>query len=66
MKANDYVKTPRFLTVKIQEVFETVKDMYEAGYYEPTHYEGEYAIQGKSIGINRMIFAAAKKKEEEK
>ncbi|TEB09333.1 hypothetical protein Psfp_04280 [Pelotomaculum sp. FP] len=61
MKTGEYVNTPRFLKVYIEEVFETIKELYAAGYYEPTHYEGDYAIQGKHIGINRMTFAAAKK-----
>jgi len=61
MKAGDYAKTPRFLNVKIQEVFDSVRDMLANGYTEPTHYDGEYAIQGKSTGINLMQFAAAKR-----
>jgi hypothetical protein len=60
MEAGDYVNTPRFLQVRIQEIFATVKEMYTAGYYEPTHYKGAYQIQGKHIGENRMIFAATK------
>ena len=60
MKAGDTIKTPRFLTVKIQEVFESVKELEKAGYKEPTHFEGEYKIQGKHTGENRMQFAAAR------
>ena len=59
MNVGDSVKTPRFLTVKIQEVFSSVIDMEKAGYTEPTHYDGLYEIKGKHIGENRMIFAAA-------
>ena len=57
----DYVRTPRFCTVRISAVFETARQMREAGYTEPTYYEGDLDIRGKSIGINRMIFAAAPK-----
>jgi hypothetical protein len=61
MKKGDYVKTPRFCTVKIEEVFENARSARAEGYTEPTHYEGEYEILGKHTGINRMIFAAIKK-----
>jgi len=63
MKAGDRVKTPRFLTVRIQEVFENEKDANTAGYVEPTHYDHdeEYDILGKHTGLNRMQFAAIRK-----
>lgn len=61
MKAGDMVRTPRFLTVRIAEVFEDAKSARAAGYTEPTHYDGEYDIKGKHTGINRMTFAAIKK-----
>lgn len=61
MKAGDYIKTPRFCTVKIEEVFDSTKAARAEGYTEPTHYEGEYEILGKHTGINRMIFAAARR-----
>jgi len=61
MEKGDYIKTPRFLTVKIAEVFEDNKTAREQGYTEPTHYDDEdYEILGKHIGTNRMIFAAIK------
>jgi len=60
MQTGEWVNTPRFLKVKIQEVFENINELYKAGYTEPTHYDGEYRIQGKSTGINTMVFAAAK------
>jgi len=63
MKKGDYVRTPRFLTVKIAEVYEEKKDATRDGYTEPTHYQDEqYDILGKSIDINRMVFAAVAKK----
>jgi hypothetical protein len=47
--------------VEIKEVFENEMAADEAGYTETTHYENlYYHIRGKSIGINRMIFAAIK------
>lgn len=64
MKKGDYVKTPRFLTVKIEDVFDNVFQAYEAGYTEPTHYTWKnkdgYDVLGKMIGTNRMNFAAVK------
>lgn len=61
MKKGDYIRTPRFCTVKIEEVFDNTKVARSEGYTEPTHYEGEYEILGKHTGINRMVFAAAQK-----
>jgi hypothetical protein len=63
IKKGDYVYTPRFCAVKIEEVFESSKEAREAGYTEPTHYDKdpEYSIAGKHIGTNRMIFAAIKR-----
>lgn len=63
MKSGDQVYTPRFCTVRIQEVFETAKEACAEGYTEPTHYDNdpEYTIQGKHTGLNRMKFAAIRK-----
>ena len=61
MKKGDYVYTPRFCTVKIEEVFESETEARENGYTEPTHYQGEYKIVGKSLDMYHMKFAAAKK-----
>jgi hypothetical protein len=61
MKKGDYVQTPRFLTVRISEVL-TEDEAITEGFTEPTHYEGvNYEIRGKSIDLNRMVFAAIKK-----
>ena len=57
MKKGDWVNTPRFLKVQIEDVL-TPEQAREQGYTEPTHYRGEYDIRGKHIGTNRMIFAA--------
>jgi len=63
MKIGDYIYTPRFCTVRIEEIFENRTDARKAGFTEPTHYDknAEYDIAGKNIGINRMIFAAIRK-----
>ena len=62
MKKGDYVETPRFLKVRIQEVYQDNAQALKDGYTEPTHYRSEdYHIRGKHIGINRMWFAAIKR-----
>lgn len=62
MKKGDYVTTPRFLNVKIEEVFSSIEAAKEAGFVETTHYENsQYGILGRSLGLNRMEFAAYKK-----
>lgn len=64
IKVGDYVRTPRFLNVRIENVFSSEEDMRKAGYTEPTHFvDPDYVVRGKSIGINRMVFAAAKKSD---
>lgn len=63
MKKGDWINTPRFLKVKIEEVYETENDALKSGFCEPTHYKSsEYKILGKNIGNQCMIFAAAKKR----
>ena len=61
MNKGDYIYTPRFCNVRIEEVFENRDKARENGYTEPTHYKGDYDVFGKSIGVNRMVFAAVKK-----
>ena len=63
MQEGDRIYTPRFCTVRISEVFQNEKDARFAGFVEPTHYydDPEFGILGKSIDLNRMIFAAYKK-----
>lgn len=56
------VRTPRFLEVDISEVFPTWKDMWNAGYTEPTHYEGPFEVFGKVTGRYTMEFAASPKR----
>lgn len=56
----DCIYTPRFCTVKISDKFSSVEDMCKAGYTETTHYNKDNnVIYGKSIGVNRMVFAVA-------
>lgn len=62
MKKGDYVKTPRFLTVKIEKVFRCEANARKAGFTEPTHYrDDKYGILGKSLDLYCMEFAAYKK-----
>ena len=61
MVKGDYIYTPRFSRVRIAEVFENMEIAKANGYTEPTHYEGEYDVLGKSTGIDRMVFCAVKK-----
>ena len=62
LKKGQYVLTPRFCTVKIDKVFRSRENAAKAGYTEPTHYrDDDYGVVGKSIGINRMTFAAYRK-----
>lgn len=63
MKIGDCVQTPRFLKVKISEIFENRNEACNAGFKEPTHYnfENDGNVLGKSIGENRMIFAYVNK-----
>jgi hypothetical protein len=62
MQVGDYVKTPRFLNVKIGAIFGDARLAAECGFVGTTDYEdGEWDIKGKHSGHNRMIFAAVKK-----
>lgn len=62
MKKGDRIETPRFGMVKIQKVYRSISTAEKEGFKEPTHYRGnDYFIRGKSIGINRMIFAGIKR-----
>ena len=62
MEKGDFIRTPRFGTVKIQEVFQDYIEAGKQGFVEPTHYEDlEHDVLGKSLGTNRMVFAAINK-----
>lgn len=66
IKAGDYVRTARFLDVRINEVFKSEKEMCQAGYTETAHYvNDDWEVCGKSIGVNRMRFAACRKHRHE-
>ena len=64
MKPGDYVKTPRFLTVKIETVFNSYKEAEAAGYKETTHYtlkhDDGYDVVGKQLDMYHMEFAGVK------
>ena len=61
MKKGDYVNIPRFLRVRLEAVYGCPEELYAEGYKEPTHYKSDaYTVLGKSIGDNRMLFAAAR------
>ena len=61
IKVGDKVKTPRFSTCVIAEVLNRTEAA-EKGFTEPIHFEDEhYDVFGKSIGENRIIFAAVRK-----
>ena len=61
MKVNERIYTPRFCTVTVEKIFESRKEARQEGYTEPTYYnENGFTILGKSIGLNRMVFAGVK------
>jgi hypothetical protein len=62
MEIGNYVKTPRFLNVRISAILETAETARAEGFTEPTHYDNaDYDIYGKHSGMNRMTFAAIRK-----
>jgi hypothetical protein len=58
VRINCRIKTPRFLEVKIIAIFGKKADARQLGFTEPTHYDGEFEVYGRHIGINMMDFAA--------
>lgn len=65
MKKGDWVNTPRFCMVQLEEVFQSKEDAIKAGYTEPTYaeYDG-FGILGKSIDLYHMRFAAYRERED--
>lgn len=62
MEKGQWIDTPRFLKVQIEEVFLDNNEAWEAGYTEPTHYrDSEWHVRGKSTGKYTMAFAAIKR-----
>lgn len=60
IKLGDKIQTPRFLTVRIAAIFESVELAACCGFTNGTDLDNpDYEILGKSIGNNRMLFAAA-------
>lgn len=67
IKIGMYIHTPRFLTVKIENLYTSEAAAIAAGYQEPTHYEwqdsqyiveGVHNVLGKSLDLYHMEFAA--------
>lgn len=63
MKIGDFIYTPRFCTVRISAIFATMAKALAAGFCEPTYYEGDYIVLGKSLDVYSMEFAAVPKEE---
>ena len=62
IKVGDWIDTPRFLKIQIDEVFESSEEAYKAGYHEPTHTRiPGWDIEGKNTGEYSMTFAAVRK-----
>lgn len=63
IKKGDIIRTPRFLNVRIEEVFKSETEAKQAGYTETTHYwdNPNYGIYGRSIDMYHMKFAAFRK-----
>lgn len=60
MQKGDTVHTPRFGNVIIEDVFDTKYEARENGYTEPTYYDGNFEVFGKSLDMYHMVFAATK------
>lgn len=58
MEAGDFIYTPRFCIVQIKEIFADEATARAFGYNEPTYYEGDCIILGKSLDSYHMVFAA--------
>ena len=62
MQVGDIIRTPRFCSVRISELFETEEQLSEAGYTEPTYWEDNtFVVKAKSLDMYHMRFAAALK-----
>jgi len=60
IEVGGYIYTPRFLQCRISAIFDNEKIAYDCGFTEPTHFDSTdmvYDVYGKSVGVNRMIFA---------
>lgn len=64
MKKGDYVRTPRFLTVKLEAVYKSYEEAEKNGFTETTHYTMKnndgYDVLGKQLDMYHMEFAAVK------
>lgn len=62
MKKGDWVNTPRFCKVKIENIYKNKQTAYANGFTEPTYYDGvDHDVFGKSLDMYHMIFAAVEK-----
>ena len=62
MNIGDYVRTPRFCTVRINAIFSKEQEARSCGYTEPTYYEGsDCVILGKWLFEYNIFFAAFQK-----
>lgn len=61
MEVGKYVYTPRFCSVRIRRIFESMEEAYEKGYTEPTHYHKDgYTVLGNFYKENHAVFAGVK------
>ena len=62
LKKGDSLYSPRFCTIWLDEVFDSVEELRAAGFNEPTYFNNKrWEIRGKSIDMYHMLFAAAPK-----
>lgn len=62
MYVGDWISTPRFCNVKIEQIFICKEEAFGEKFAEPTYYEDDrYDVYGKSTDIHTMEFAAVKK-----
>lgn len=64
MNTGDRVYTPRFCTVRIEEIFDSPQEAAEAGFTAPTFYQdpaGVFGVSGRSLDLYHMEFAAYRK-----
>ena len=55
---NEYVKTLRFLDVRISAIFTKAEDARTLGFTEPTYYKGDFEVLGRQYASDRMDFCA--------
>ncbi|MBQ6503174.1 MAG: hypothetical protein IJI57_04605 [Flexilinea sp.] len=65
MEKGDYVKTPRFSTVFIEDVYDSEAEARKAGFTETTHYwdDPDFGVYGKVLDMYHIIFAGFRKEK---